>query len=79
MDRMREHFLTIKKSDPLSAIGGHYNSANHKGLDDVTIHVVDFISLPPDSIRGKALRDKIELNWIHRLSTVLPNGLNSMD
>jgi peptide-methionine (R)-S-oxide reductase len=79
MDRMREHFLTIKKADPYSPIGGHYNTNQHNGIEDVIIHILDFIACPPDSHKGKTLRDKIELNWIHRLSTVLPHGLNSMD
>jgi hypothetical protein len=79
MDRMSEHFLTIKKADPLSPIGGHYNTTGHHGISDVIIHILDFISCPPDSYRAKHLRDVIELNWIHRLSTVLPYGLNSMD
>jgi hypothetical protein len=79
MDRMREHFLTVKKADPYSPLGGHFNSTNHYGIDNIRIFILDFISAAPDSATAKSLRDKIELNWIHRLSTVLPNGLNSMD
>ena len=79
MDRMREHFLSITKQDTNYILGAHFSSNNHNGLTDVTIHEVDFIHLPADSPKAKVLRDRIELNWIHRLSTALPFGLNAMD
>jgi hypothetical protein len=79
MDRMREHFLTIKKSDPYSPLGGHYNSPQHNGLDHVQIHVLEFVPFSPETEKAKSARDSLELKWIHRLSTVLPFGLNSMD
>jgi hypothetical protein len=79
MDRMREHFLTIKKSDPYSPLGGHFNSPKHNGLDHVQIHVLEFIPFSPETERAKSARDSIELKWIHHLSTVLPFRLNSMD
>ena len=57
----------------------HFNEGDHKGLDDVKIHIVDFIHLAPRSAESKCLRDHIEMNWIHRLRTQLPMGMNTVD
>ena len=51
----------------------------HKGLDDVAIHIVDFVYADPDSAKAKYLRDLLEFNWIQRLHTNAPMGLNVMD
>jgi hypothetical protein len=41
-------------------IGSHFSSANHKGVSDLSIHVLDFISLPPNSQRALQLRLSVE-------------------
>ena len=77
--RFSAHFLKISKNDPTSEIARHFNSGCHKGLDDVTIHIVDFVYADPDSAKAKYLRDLLEFNWIQRLHTNAPTGLNVMD
>ena len=34
---------------------------------------------PPNSKASQELRDKEEKRWIHRLSSVVPRGLNLLD
>ena len=77
--RFAAHFLKISKNDPESEIAPHFNSGFHKGLDDVQIHIVDFVYAAPDSVKAKYLRDLLEFNWIQRLHTNAPIGLNVMD
>jgi hypothetical protein len=60
-------------------IGRHFNSAQHNGLEDTSIHIVEFIHTPPDHKLAKATRLEKESNWIHRLRTVSPMGLNIKD
>ena len=79
MDRMREHFLSVTKADPNLIIGSHFSTDPHNGIDDISITILDFIRAPPDTELAKIMRDQMELKRIHRLSTVLPFGLNTMD
>ena len=79
MDRFQAHFYNIGHNRPNSEIGRHFNLPDHKGLADVEIHILDFIHADPSSRRAKYLRDLIEFNWIQRLHTNAPMGLNVMD
>ncbi len=74
-----EHFSYITKLDLTQPIGKHFNLPGHPKLDAVEIYVLKFIRGHPDSTQSKALRDEHEIRWIHRLRSVLPFGLNSMD
>ena len=60
-------------------IGRHFSQEDHNGLEDVEIHIVDFIHQHPSSPGAAYLRDKIEKNWIQRLRTSAPYGINIMD
>ena len=79
MDRFQAHFYNIGHNKPKSEIGKHFNSPGHKGLDDVEIHILDFIHAHPEGRKSKYLRDLVEFNWIQRLHTNAPLGLNTMD
>jgi len=65
-----------KFDDP---IGRHFKQSDHKGLDSIHIHILQFISAPSESVPGQMLRDDWERKWIHRLKTIAPHGLNSAD
>ena len=43
------------------------------------ISVLQFMRSPADSQSGQIERDIEERRWIHRLATVVPQGLNLMD
>ena len=45
--RLSEHFLKVTNNDPESEIGGHFNSDHHSGLDDISVHVIDFVHAAP--------------------------------
>ena len=79
MDRFQGHFGSVQINDPKSDIAKHYNSEGHAGTEDMKLHILDFISLSPDSKAGANIRDQIEFNWIHRLHTPQPMGLNIQD
>ena len=76
MDRFQGHFYNITSKNLDDAVGRHFNQPGHNGLDDVKIHVVDFIHAHPSSDQSANLRRKIERNWQHRLHTNAPQGLN---
>ena len=79
MKRFSKHFdnIRLKKAD--DPIGRHFSSPTHHGIDDVIIHALDFISAPPDTPPGQRLRDELERKWMHRLQTIAPLGLNTVD
>ena len=77
-ERLREHLYNIKK-DNKTDMSYHFNTNQHKGECDMKVYILDFIYEAPDSKRAAKLRDTIEHNWIHKLRTVAPKGLNIMD
>ena len=76
MDRFQDHFYKIDKNVPNSNIATQFNSQDHEGLDDVEISEVDFIHCSPATEIARRLRHKIEKNWILRLRSQIPDGLN---
>ena len=74
-----EHFRNISKNNPDSEIARHFNSDQHKGLEDLQFHVVDFVYAAPHTNKAKYFRDLLEFNWIQRLHTNAPMGLNVLD
>ena len=76
MDRFQEHFRAVTKNSPKNDVAYHFNQPDHNGLDDMNLHILDFIHLHPDSREGHRVRLNIEMNWIHRLHSQQPIGLN---
>ena len=58
-----------------------YNTSRdgHDAKTDMKVYILDFVYDHPESKSAKKLRLSIEFNWIHRLGTVAPKGLNTMD
>jgi hypothetical protein len=79
IDRFGSHFYHIKKKNKFLPVARHFNQTDHHQLADIEIHIVDFIYCHPDSPESSKLRDKIEKNWILRLRTSAPYGINTMD
>ena len=82
MERFQGHFWCIKsKKTDNNDVAKHFNLPNHSGIDDVKIHILDFINIHPttDEKESAYIRDHIEMNWIHRLHTQHPLGMNTMD
>lgn len=79
MDRFQAHFYNITNNNHEHVIGHHFNQADHDGLDDITIHILDFIHMNPPKNGSEQLRRTIERNWQQRLHTIAPLGLNIQD
>ena len=79
MDRFQAHFYSISAKKTNTEIGKHFNSVNHQGLQNVEIHIVDFIHAHPAGEKSRFLRNLIEFNWIQRMHSNAPTGLNVMD
>ncbi len=77
--RFQGHFTSIRSKDLSNDIGRHYNLEDHTGTKDIEIYVLDFIYAPPKTEFALTLRLQIEFNWIHRLRTMLPWGINTKD
>ena len=79
MDRFQRHYYLTTRNDKYNDIATHFNTPEHTGINDMRIYILDFIHLHPESTEGAAIRDQIEMNWIHRLHTQQPLGLNILD
>ena len=79
-ERLREHFRNVTKNNANDPIGRHWNSMNHRGKpEDVKSYILAFITAPSDSRDALQMRLRVENQWVYRLRTSLPHGLNSMD
>ena len=77
--RFGAHFGSINRRNLKEDIGRHFNLENHHRVKDIKITVLDFIHAHPKSKFALTLRLRIEFNWIQRLRTMLPLGLNTKD
>ena len=78
MKRMQGHLDRIQRKVLSDDIGKHFNLPNHNGKSDLELFVLDFIFCDPQADFAKSLRLLIENNWIHRLRSQLPHGINTM-
>ena len=78
-ERMCEHFRYISQHNRTHSVGRHYNSEDHSGLSNVTLHVLQFGRKDPDSKESLEIRLDLEQLWIHRLRSTTPMGLNVFD
>ena len=77
--RFVHHYYTVDKKDTSKPVGKHFSQANHRGTDDMRIHIVEFIKKPPHSDMAVQVRNKVEKRWIHLLRSPAPQGLNIED
>ena len=68
---------SIKEKGPTN-VGLHFNQQHHS-VSDVQIQVLTLIRAPPDSELAQELRDAKEHEWMHKLKTLTPFGINAMD
>ena len=69
------HFYSISAKKTNTEISKHFNSVNHQGLQNVEIHIVDFIHAHPAGEKSRFLRNLIEFNWIQRMHSNAPTGI----
>ena len=77
-ERIGEHLTSIRIDKKRLVVGRHYNSPGHKGIKDITIFILEFITTP-HTATSKKRRDTVELKWIFRLRSLVPLGLNLAD
>ena len=77
--RFVHHFYSVDKEDATKPVGKHFSQMNHKGINDMEIHVLEFIKKPPSSEVGAQIRNRVEKRWIHLLRSPAPLGLNIED
>ena len=81
LTRFNSHHFDISPNSD-TTVARHFNKcprpqpAKFEGLH---ISILSFIRAPPNTKAGQAERDKEEKRWIHRLSSVVPRGLNLLD
>ena len=78
IDGFQSHIFEIKHNYN-TTVARHFESHSDHLDPNMTIHILEYIRLPKDLPRSNSLRDNRELVWIHRLNTLIPNGLNILD
>ena len=81
LTRFNSHHFDISHNND-TTVARHFNKCPRlqpAKFEGVHISVLSFIRAPPDTKAGQAERDKEEKRWIHRLSSVVPRGLNLSD
>ena len=79
MDRLMEHFRSIRQNNNTLMVSRHYNSTGHNGIEDMRVYILEFINAHPDSAIAARTRDTTEKRWIYRLRSLTPMGLNLFD
>ena len=79
VQRFQGHFFNIRHKKQTDAVGMHFSQPDHRGLKDLSIQILEFIRLPPQSEKALYLRLTIEKSWIHKLRCPAPRGLNIFD
>ena len=78
--RMCEHFRNVTQNNTtVHSVGRHFNEQGHEGTDDMNAYVLQFAKGHPDSDRSLSHRLQLEQNWISRLRTKVPDGLNAFN
>ena len=81
LTRFNSHHYDISHNSD-TTVARHFNKCPRHApakFDGLSISILSFIRAPPDTKFGQAERDKEEKRWIHRLSSVVPRGLNLLD
>ena len=81
LTRFQGHHYDIKSQND-TTVSRHFNKCPPLSpalFNGVQISVLSFIKAPADSSAGQTERDREEKRWIHRLQSVVPQGLNLMD
>ncbi len=68
---------SVKQKGP-TTVARHFGRAPHSQTD-LKVQILELIPLNPDSEEADIFRETREHFWIHRLRTLQPQGINSMD
>ena len=76
MDRAYEHLYSFKNERRGTLITDHYKKHGNF-TEPFTIHILDFIKTSNEM--AKSIRLKKERDWIYRMQTMHPDGLNYLE
>ena len=74
--RFYSHFFNIRHQKKNDAVGLRFSKPNHRGTDDLSINVLEFIRCLPNTTKSLNLRLKMGKYWIRKLMVPAPRGLN---
>ncbi|OCT74145.1 hypothetical protein XELAEV_18033105mg [Xenopus laevis] len=74
-DRISKHKSTIRKGLTTLPVPAHFKQAGHS-VSQLRFQVIDSAEPPRRGGNRLMLLHKLEMQWIHRLDTVWPRGLN---
>ena len=77
--RFQAHFYQIAHEPQKTEVSRHFNQRDHHKLADVEISILSFVHQGPDSEAALQMRLRLEFDWIHRLRSQIPLGLNLID
>ena len=77
-DKKKHTKSNITYNSPTHIVGRHFNLPGHRGITSLETHVLCFVKLNPNNPLSRHVRIKAELQWIHRLRSFVPKGLNLM-
>ena len=79
-ERLYEHFRDILNKTPDKPLGRHFDLPSHSpDVTQIRSHILAFITKPSNTSAALQMRLKFERDWIYRLRTNLPHGLNALD
>ena len=79
MKRIYQHTRDIKIKNPKSTVARHCNAHLPTTQPPLTVHILDFITLPRKTFDAWQKRLERERMWIARLNTLVPTGLNLLE
>ena len=77
--KFQAHFYQIAHEPQKTEVSRHFNQCDHHKLADVEKSVLSFVHQGPDSEAALQMRLRLEFDWIHKLRSQIPLGLNSID
>ena len=78
-ERFKSHFYQIAHDREKTEVSRHFNQGTHEKLKDVEIHILEFVHASTEHDNTKDKRTQLEFDWIHRMRSQIPKGLNSID
>ena len=75
MTRINNHKSTIRTGKDVP-VAVHMKSHDDIVDPKIRIHILQFIKSDPDSLEAKESRDQAERDWMARLNSLVPNGMN---